>query len=141
VAEAARTLIVFSGLTVLPDSADIYRRHGEIFEFIAAQKQPWAESRTLAGEIGDYIVMARKTGGTWLVGASTDENAREIEIPLDFLGEGVFEAVIFEDAPDAHWQTNREAYVVRRQNVSRTEKVTARIAPGGGHCMLIRKKE
>jgi alpha-glucosidase len=138
VAEAARTLISYSGLTVLPDSADMYREHGELFDYIAAQKQPWAESRTLSGEIGDYIVMARKTGETWLVAASTDDNARELNIPLDFLGKGAFEAVIFEDAPDAHWQTNREAYFVRKQRVKSSDVVIAKLAPGGGHCMLIR---
>lgn len=140
VAEAARTLIVFSGLTVLPDSADMYCRHGELLDFIAAQKQPWEESRTLAGEIGDYIVVARKTGDTWLVAAATDEQARELSIPLDFLGEGSFEARIFEDAPDSHWQNEREKYVVRTSSVASDEVVTARLAPGGGYCMLIRKK-
>jgi len=139
VAEAARTLIVFSGLTVLPDSAELYRKHGALFGFIAAQKQPWAESRTLSGEIGDFIVMARKTGDTWLVAAATDENARALDISLDFLGEGSFEATIFEDAPDAHWQTNREAYSVRTQNVTRADVLTAKLAPGGGFCGRVTK--
>ncbi len=138
VAEMARTLIAYSGLTVLPDSADMYRKHGELFDFIAAQKQPWVESKTLAGEIGDYIVMARKTSGAWLVAAATDEKARALEIPLDFLDEGAFMAVIYEDAPDSHWQTRREAYTVRRQRVTAKEVITAKLAPGGGHCMLIR---
>ena len=140
VAEAARTLITFSGLTVLADSADMYGKHGELFRFIAAQKQPWAESRTLSGEIGAFIVMARKTGETWLVAAATDEEGRTLEIPLDFLRDGVFDATLFEDAPDAHWQTNREAYTMRTRSVTCSDVVTATLAPGGGFCMLIRKR-
>ena len=82
--------------------------------------------------------MARKTSGAWLVAAATDEKARALEIPLDFLDEGAFMAVIYEDAPDSHWQTRREAYTVRRQRVTAKEVITAKLAPGGGHCMLIR---
>jgi alpha-glucosidase len=139
-AEAARTLITYSGLTVLPDSADVYRAHPELFGFIAAEKQPWAESRTLAGVIGDYIVMARRTGDTWLVGASTDENARALKIPLDFLGEGRFEATIFADTPTTHWRTNREAYRIEHRVVQASDTIEAWLAPGGGCCMLVARQ-
>jgi alpha-glucosidase len=61
-AEAARTLVVFSGATVIPDIPEHYRKHPELLRFIAAQQMPWRESKTLAGEIGEYIVMARRRG-------------------------------------------------------------------------------
>ncbi len=137
-AEAARTLITYSGLTVLPDAADLYRKHKEIFGFIAAQKQPWVESRTLSGVIGDSIVMARRTGDVWLVGACTDENARTLEIPLAFLGKGRFDATIFADTRETHWQKNRESYRIERRKVQAADTIQAWLAPGGGYCMLIR---
>ena len=136
-AEAARTLLVFSGLTVVPDSADAYRRHPDLFAFIAAQKMPWDESRTLAGEIGQYIVMMRRTGETFLVASATNEEARALRIPLDFLGPGTYRATLCEDAPDAHYQTNREAYRVRRLDVTAGDVIEARLAPGGGHCITL----
>lgn len=140
-AEAARTLITYSGLTVLPDAADVYRKHKEIFGFIAAQKQPWAESRTLSGVIGDSIVMARRTGDVWLVGACTDEEARTLEIPLSFLGKGRFEATIFADTPKTHWRKDRESYRIERRKVRSTDTIHAWLAPGGGYCMWIRPAE
>jgi len=137
VAEAARTLIVFSGLTVVPDSADAYRAHPDLFAFIAAQQMPWDESRTLAGAIGESIVVMRRTGDTVLVASATNEEARTLRIPLDFLGPGTYRATLCEDAPDAHYQRNREAYRVRRREVTASDTIEARLAPGGGHCMML----
>jgi alpha-glucosidase len=138
VSEAARTLIVFSGLTILPDIPEQYRRHPELLEFIAAQKQPWAESRTLAGEIGEYIVMMRQTGDTYLVGAAANESGRELDVALDFLAEGLFEATIVQDGPGAHYLTNRETSVIERRSVRRTERLHLKLAPGGGACLIFR---
>ena len=136
-AEAARTLIVFSGLTVVPDSADSYRKHPRLFEFIAAQKMPWTQSRTLAGEIGQYIVTMRRTGTTVLVAAATNEQARTLTVPLDFLGKGSYRAVICADAPDAHYLKNREAYRTREQVVTAAETIKIVMAPGGGCCIRL----
>jgi len=136
-AEAARTLIVFSGLTVVPDSADSYREHPRLLDFIAAQKMPWHQSRTLAGEIGQYIVMMRRTGKTVLVAAATNEQARTLTIPLDFLGKGAYRAVVSEDASDAHYLNNREAYRVRVEEVTAADKMKITMAPGGGCSILL----
>lgn len=141
VAEAARTLILYSGLTVVPDSPDSYREHLELFRFIAAQKQPWRQSRTLSGEFGQWITTMRQTrDGVFLVASATDENARTIEIPLDFLGSGSYDAVVYEDAPDAHYKTNRDAFKIRHKTVVATDVIQANLAPGGGLCMIIREK-
>ncbi len=140
VAEAARTLIIYSGLTVIPDAAGFYRKHGELFGFIAAQKQPWRESRTLAGEMGEYIVTMRRTGDTFLVAAATDEEARTVGIPLDFLPDGEYATVIHRDAADAHYKTNREAYETEKRAATAKDTIEAAMAPGGGFCMTIRPK-
>ena len=42
----------------------------------------------------------------WYVGAITNDEAREITIPLTFLGDGEWMATIYADASDADWQTN-----------------------------------
>ena len=136
-AEAARTLIVYSGLTVLADSADSYRKHPELLAFLAAQRGPWRESRTLAGEIGQSIVMMRQTDDAYLIGACTNEQAREIELPLDFLPTGAFEAVIIEDTASTHYQHDRESYHVRRRRVTAADTLDLTLAPGGGACVRI----
>lgn len=138
--EAARTLIVFSGATIIPDIPENYRKHPELLRFIAAEKQPWHESRTLSGAIGEHIVMARQAAdGAWLVGAATNENPRELDIPLAFLGPGRYEAQIMEDSDDSDYRTHREGYKVANRVVARDDKIRVKLAPGGGACVLLKE--
>ena len=70
---------------------------------------PWRESRTLAGEIGEYIVMMRETDDAYLVGAATNESGRMIDLPLSFLEKGKYTVEVIEDGDDAHYLMNRES--------------------------------
>ncbi len=137
--EIARTLITWSGATVIPDIPEYYRKYPALLEFLSAEKQPWQESITLAGEIGEYIVMARRNkDGDWLIGAATNEDEREIEVPLSFLGKGNFTATVSTDADDTHYRTNRETYRTEApQTVNRKSVLELKLAPGGGACVLI----
>ena len=139
--EIARTLITWSGATVIPDIPEYYQKYPSLLEFLSAEKQPWKESITLAGEIGEYIVMARQNkDGDWLIGAATNEDEREISIPLSFLGKGKFTAAINTDADDTHYRTNRETYITYEpQTVNRKSVIKLKLAPGGGACVLIKK--
>lgn len=139
VSEAARTLIVFSGATILPDIPEYYRKYPILLDFIAAQKMPWKESRTLDGKIGEYIVMMRQTDDAYLIGAATNETGRTIDLPLSFLGEGTYDVQIAEDADDGHYLTNRETLKTSQQQVSATDRLTLKLAPGGGACLSFRK--
>jgi alpha-glucosidase len=140
VGEVARTLIVFSGVTIIPDIPEHYRKHPELLQFLAAEKQPWRESKTLAGVIGEYIVTARQAAdGRWLVGAASNEDARELDIPLDFLGRGKYSALILQDGDDADYRTHKESYKVSKQIVTRGVAIHVRLAAGGGACVLLEK--
>lgn len=140
-AEAARTLIVFSGATIIPDIPENYRKHPELLRFIAAQQMPWRETKTLAGEIGEYIVMARQAAdGAWLVGAATSESPREIDVPLAFLPRGKHEALIIQDGPNSDYRTHAEDYRAETRQVSRTDTLRLKLAPGGGACVLVSVK-
>ncbi len=134
VAEAARTLIVFSGATILPDIPEYYRKFPELLDFIASERQPWVESRTLSGEVGEFVVMMRQTKEAYLVAAATNEERRIVDIPLGFLPEGDFVATVAEDGDDAHYLTNKTAYKTFTRTVSRKDTLTVTLAPGGGAC-------
>ena len=137
--EAARTLIVFSGATVIPDIPENYRKHPELLKFIAAEKQPWRESKTLSGVIGEHIVMARQAAdGAWLVGAATNEDPRELDIPLTFLGEGRYEALVLEDGADSDYRTHKESYTAATRAVTHADTIRVKLAPGGGACVLLK---
>ncbi len=136
--EAARTLITFSGATVIPDIPENYRKHPELLRFIAAQRQPWRESRTLSGVIGEHIVMARQAAdGVWLVGAATNEEPRELAIPLGFLGAGRYEALVLEDGADSDYRTHKESYRAAARTVTSADTLRVTLAPGGGACVLL----
>lgn len=138
VSEAARTLIVFSGATILPDVPEYYRKYPVLLDFIAAQQMPWVESRTLSGQIGEYIVMMRQTKDAYLVGAATNENGRTLDVDLSFLPKGKYELTLVQDGEDAHYLTHRESLKVDSRIVSRRDKVSITLAPGGGTCMLLK---
>ena len=138
VGEAARTLITFSGVTVIPDIPESYQKHPEILKFISSQKMPWRESTTIKGEIGQYIVMARQASNkTWLVGAATNENSRELDIPLKFLKKGKYRALIIQDGDEANYLTVNESYKSSQKEVSFNDTLRVKLAPGGGACILI----
>ena len=139
VAEAARTLITYSGVTIMPDIPEFYRKYPPLLKFLSAQKQPWKESRTLAGEIGEYIVMMRETDEVYLVGVATNESGRTVEVPLHFLPNGDFQVDIVEDADDAHYLTNRECLKTSQKQVNNQSSLSVRLAPGGGACLIFKK--
>ena len=139
VSEAARTLITFSGATIIPDIPEMYRKYPELLAFLSAQQMPWKESRTLAGKIGEYVVMMRETDKDYLIGAVTDEEPRTLSIPLDFLPEGTYTVQLMLDGEDAHYQTNRESYRVKMQEVKSGDTIQVELAAGGGACLRIKK--
>lgn len=141
VSEAARTLIVFSGATIIPDIPEYYNKYPELLKFISCQDMPWTESKTLDGKIGEYIVMMRETNEAYLIGAVTDENNRQIDIKMDFLPNPAseYEAMIIEDGEGAHYLTEREKYKVKNRKIRRDDIITVSLACGGGACIIINK--
>ena len=140
VSEAARTLITFSGATILPDIPEMYRKYPELLDFISAEKMPWKESKTLLGEIGKYIVMMRETEDDYLIAAVTNEESRTLSIPLTFLPEGSYKAQLIQDGDDAHYLKNRESYQVEEKQIQSGEEVAVHLAAGGGACIRIQKR-
>jgi alpha-glucosidase len=108
------------------------------FEFIRAVPTSWDETRVLDGYPGDFVVIARRRGRDWFVGAMTDWTARTVEIPLGFLGEGRHVAEIYRDAPDAG--VHPKNTVIERRQVSRATTLRLALAPGGGAAMRLRSE-
>lgn len=140
--EMARTLITYSGVTIIPDIPEYYEKYPSLLRFLSAQKMPWKESKTLMGEIGEYIVMMRQSAeGDYLIGAATNEEARTLVIPLDFLDKkGSWTMEITQDAPDTHYLTNRETYSTRTEIGTSKGVLKLELAPGGGACVLLKKR-
>ncbi|WP_411846592.1 glycoside hydrolase family 97 N-terminal domain-containing protein [Roseibacillus persicicus] len=139
VGECARILATFSGQSIVLDAPESFGAHPELFSFLSAQKQPWQDSTTIAGEIGNYIVMRRTAAdGTILLAATTNEEPRELVVPLDFLGAQPMEALIIQDGEDASYLKNQESYETEVRPVRSGESLTLKLAAGGGACVLFR---
>ncbi len=108
------------------DLPENYEKRPDAFQFIRDVPTDWETSRTLQGEIGDYVVIARQQRGTadWYLGATTDENARNLDIPLDFLPRGRrYEAQIYRDAPGADYRSNPAALVIEKRRVTSQDQL------------------
>ncbi|GAB4417092.1 MAG: hypothetical protein OHK0039_27000 [Bacteroidia bacterium] len=133
--QLALYVTMYSPLQMVSDLPENYRRYPDAFRFIVDVPVDWAETRILAAEPGDYVSIARreKGGDAWYIGAITDEQGRMAVLDLGFLPEGRrYEAVIYRDAPDAHWDSNPEAYVIETRRVSSKTRLEIALAPGGG---------
>ncbi len=100
------------------------------FQFIRDVPAAWDETRALAGLPGDFSTIARRSGKDWYLGSITDWTARELQVPLSFLGAGQYEAEIYADAVDAATQPTHVA--ITRKRVRATETLKLSLAPGGG---------
>lgn len=134
-------LTMYSPLQMAADTPEHYSRFMDAFQFIKDVAVDWSESRYLFAEPGDYIIVARKAqkDGQWFCGGVTDEQAREFDIPLDFLGPGRFEARVYADADDAHYLTNPQAYTITSESVDASDRLHITMAPGGGFGISFRK--
>src|SRR5204863_4658983 len=80
--QLAMYVVYESPLQMLADSPTNYLREPETMEFLRTIPTVWDETRVLDGRIGDYVVVARRRGRDWFVGAMTDWTPRELEIDL-----------------------------------------------------------
>ena len=134
-AELALLVVYESPLQVICDSPDAYRGQAGT-SFLKETPATWDETRVLAGEVGQYIVVARRSGKRWFVGAITGSEGRTLDIPLDFLGgDGLWKARIVADAPEA-WVSPERA-TEDTWTVRPIGKLTAHMAPGGGFAAIL----
>jgi alpha-glucosidase len=139
--QLALYVLIYSPVQMAADLPENYEKRPEAFQFIRDVPTDWETSRTLQGMIGDYVVVARQQRGAadWYLGATTDESARKLSIPLDFLERGKnYEAQIYRDGPDADYLTNPTSLVIEKRRVSSKDRIEASLAAGGGLAVRFR---
>ena len=127
-------IVLDSPLNMLCDSPTNYLKEMECTHFIAAIPTVWDETRILAGEIGEYIVTARRKGSTWYIGGITDWTPRDLKVDLSFLG-GTRPAELFRDGVNA----DRKASDYRREElrIDTSRPFEVHLAPGGGFTLKV----
>ncbi len=132
--ELAMFILIQSPFTVACDSpADYKDQDGKYscgMDFLKGLPTVWDETRGLAGEVGEYVVEARRHGKNWYLAAITDRNARELPVPLSFLGSGDWDLNLWEDAPDS--DRNAEHLVKTQRTVHTADTLQMKLAPSGG---------
>ncbi len=134
--QLAMYVVYEAPLQMLADSPGAYRNNPESLRFISAIPTVFDETRVLAGEVGEYIAVARRKGDTWYVGALTSLTPRDLKIPLSFLAPGVtYNAVTMSDGVNV----NRNGADCRREErrVTSCSELDAAMASGGGFAAII----
>lgn len=130
--QALAMYVVFdSPFMSVSDSPDNYAGAAG-FDFIRAVPATWDETHVVSGEIGERIVTARRSGKDWYVGAMTNETARTVDVPLDFLGSGRFTATIWQDGASPTDVITTTRVVTARETLTLTLA-----ASGGGAIRLV----
>lgn len=127
--ELAKCVVFDSPLMVLCDAPEHYRGQPGL-EFLRVVPTAWDETKILQGEIGEFVLSARKSGNNWFLGGMTNHTARTLQLPLTFLKPGSYTAHIFADAPDA--DVHAEHLVGTTRTVTAKETLTLSLASDGG---------
>ncbi|MGH8168320.1 MAG: glycoside hydrolase family 97 catalytic domain-containing protein, partial [Woeseiaceae bacterium] len=116
--QLALYVVIYSPIQMAADLPENYEERLDAFQFIVDVPTDWEESIALAGEVGDFVAIARKErdGDHWYLGALTDEEARELSIPLSFLDAGAtYTAEIYRDGDHAHWHDDPYDLVIEQR--------------------------
>jgi alpha-glucosidase len=128
--QLAMYVVYESPLQMLADSPSNYLREPQIMEFLGPVPSVWDETKVLDGKIAEYVVVARRSGRDWYVGAMTNWDAREVDIDLSFLPDGKYSMEAYQDGVNA--DRNGSDYRQVKTRVDKTTKLQLKLAPGGG---------
>lgn len=132
---------MYSPLQMAADLPEHYAEKMDAFRFIKEVPVDWSKTIYIDAEPQEFIIAARKAknNGSWWVGGIADEKGKDYNLKLDFLDpDREYTATIYADAPDAHYLTNPEAYVITTRKVKKGDVIPIHMVPGGGFAMSIK---
>jgi alpha-glucosidase len=117
------------------DTPDKYEGEPEI-EFWDALPTVWDDTKVLAGEIGKYVSVARRSGQNWFLGTITNTDARDLKLRLSFLDANKdYEAVIYSDDSTVNTRTH---VGIQKIKVNDTTELIVKLPASGGQAVLLR---
>ena len=142
--QLAYYITIYSSMQMASDRPQIYEtQYPDLFEFIRDVPLRWERTLPLLGEIGKYYVVARQVweSDDWYVGGVTNEEARRVELYIDFLEPGVnYVATVYRDSDDAHYRDHQLGYVIEEKIVRNGDRMEMYIAPGGGFAIKLHRQ-
>ena len=123
--ELALGVIYESGIQHFADSPERYAAYPLAERLLRVVPVVWDDTRLLSGLPGDHVVLARRSGDDWFVGAGTAGPARTLDTPLDFLPAGDWLVDLYHDG-------DGRALTLTTRTVSNTGRLTQPVAADGG---------
>ena len=136
-------VVIYSPLQMAADAIENYEDQPAL-TFIESCPTTWSKTLVLNGEIGKYVTVARKErdGDRWFIGSITNEDARSISLSLSFLDAGKqYRAIIYEDGPDADYETNPYPMTIRQLDVNSQTVLHLNLARSGGTAIVLQMKK
>ena len=127
----ASYVVLQNHLPMMADYPSAYRAH-PLTAVMSAVPDTWDDTRALRARVGEEVIIARRSGDDWWIGAMTDRRARNLEVPLSFLEPGKFRAESYRDDLAAKHGFARETRIVTAR-----DELTLRLAPAGGAFVLL----
>ena len=135
--QLALYIVLESPLNMLCDSPTNYMKEVNYTRFVAEIPTVWDETRVLQGEVGEYIVTARRKGDVWYIGGITNWTERDVNIDLSELVKGNYYVELYSDGKNAHRKGSDYSRVILGQ----VQNLSVKMAPGGGFVAKIRPAE
>jgi len=135
--QLAMYVVYESPLQMLADSPTNYYREPECMEFLSKVPVVWDDTKVISAKVSDYVLVARKSGDTWFLGAMTDWTSREMVIDFSYLDEGNYNIKIWQDGINA--DRNGNDFKIIKGVIKRTDKHRIKLASGGGFVAILEK--
>ena len=133
--QLAMYVVYESPLQMLCDSPSNYMREPECMEFLSKVPTVWDETKVLDARVADYVIVARRNGDQWYIGAMTDWTPREFTLDFSFLAPGKHTMTFYRDGVNA----DRYASDYKKETIeiNSGDKLSIKLAPGGGWAAMI----
>lgn len=95
----------------------------------------WDESIAIDGIPGKYIVQARQSDEEWFVGVMNGTEARNVNIPTDYLPKGKYEVTIYTDDPALYTKSKVKSEKIKMKS---GKVITLQLQSSGGAALHIK---
>lgn len=131
--QLAMYVIFESPFNMLCDSPVHYEREEESTEFIASVPTVWDETVAIDGKVGEYIVLARRSGDRWYIAGMNAHKELTVNIDLSAFGGAGKKLEMFRDGVNANQYGDDYRKVVSEAG----ENLTVTMKPGGGFVAIV----
>lgn len=135
----AMYVVYESALHLVSDTPAAYEGQ-EGFDFIRQVPTVWDETRVLVAEPGECILVARRSGRDWYLGAIGNSRSKhEFTFDAGFLGEGDYTMTLYQDAADS--ESNPNNVVCSESAVKTSNRLSVSCVPSGGFAAIIKPRK